>query len=910
MSRFIDRLFNHRVKSISQELSDENELPDLFGYLLSLGTESARLVIIRSKIESFQFPEETYLKNLCILQFYLDLERYLIIHDSRYINTEEKLRSEIKYEFPEFGNSDAFVPLYHKGKSQEIRFAQLYILTLLKKFKDEDPDRQATQTSIEELTAKLHQDQPNQTLVEQINYFRRIKEEAFAVHKEFGEVFGQDFVDSVFAETQMDFNKYFERIDAVSCISDVIPQLFSSLLQENNTPKIVFPSANEERPDIPDQPQQQTSAIQNDVLENLLDGYLLFDEHGTLLECNSLGAKIFERSKNEILNQDISNLFPAYISDKIKQDIARLYDNSKKSVIGRRIEIDLVKSNGKKETYEVSTSNNYTAPVESFTLLLRNISKRKDTLKARISAEKAAEAKSTFLSNMSHEIRTPLNVILGLSEIISKNGTDNPEILHKNIEGIAFSAKNLLSIVNDILDFSKIEAGKLSLQSIDFNLREVVYNLANGFEIKAREKGLSLSAHIDDQIPNVVVGDQFRLNQILTNLVGNAIKFTHKGSILIEVKLESQNNEELWLNFRVADTGIGIPEEKIQTIFDSFYQVESPENAKINGTGLGLAITKELISLKKGKLNAKSQVGKGSEFYFSISFKKSTLKKLDNNSQPNLTKNKSLEGLKVLVAEDNKMNQFYIKQLLSSFGVEVDIAENGEEAVRIHQSGKVDYDLILMDMHMPVMNGLEAIASIRQSNKDAIKKVPIVACSADVFPESRKKAINAGIDFYLTKPLKEEALKEVLFWLVDEDKNLQLDSLLNSTPSDSDISKKSQSLDIAHLLDIFDNDRDFVISLLEVFIQETPDDLKSLRKCVEQEYYLQASTTAHKMKSSFMNLGMTRHGHHLQQIESLIKDASRVTEAKTHLKAFEELYKKALTEVNVKLIELKTKKTN
>lgn len=907
MSTFIDRLFNHRVKSINQEFSMENENPDFFSYLLGLGTESARLLILKSKIESFQFPEEPYLKNLCILQFYLDLERYLLINDSRFISTEEQLRAEIKLKFPEHGNSDAFAPLYRKGKAQEICLAQLYILIILKKFRDEDPDRKATQIRIEELTKKLHKTQSNQTLVEQISLFISIKEESLAVHKEFGQIFGQDFVDSVFAETQSDFNIYFERIDAVSCISDVIPQLFSSLLRENNTSTLSFPNVTEERSDLPIEPEKPVIINQDDVLENLLDGYLLFDENGTILQCNTLGAKIFELSKEELLKRDIFELFPEYVSQTIRQDIARLYENSKKSVIGRRIEIDLIAKNGKKETYEVSASNNYTAPVESFTLLLRNISKRKDTLKARISAEKAAEAKSTFLSNMSHEIRTPLNVILGLSEIISKHGIEDPEILQKNIEGISFSAKNLLSIVNDILDFSKIEAGKLSLQSIDFNLREVVYNLANGFEIKAREKGLSLSAHIDEEIPNVVVGDQFRLNQILTNLIGNAIKFTHQGSISLEVRLDSETDKELRLNFKVKDTGIGIPEEKIQTIFDSFYQVESPENAKINGTGLGLAITKELINLKKGTLTASSEVGKGSEFCFNVGFKKSKLKNLDNTSRPNLAKNKSLEGLKVLVAEDNKMNQFYIKQLLSSLGVEADIAENGEEAVKIHQSGKVDYDLILMDMHMPVMNGLEAIASIRQSNKDAIKKVPIVACSADVFPESRKKAINAGIDFYLTKPLKEEALKEVLFWLVDEDKNSEPEVVQEKSPSGSDITQQSKSVDIAHLLDIFDNDKKFVIALLEVFIQETPDDLKSLRKCVEQEYYLQASTTAHKMKSSFMNLGMTRHGYHLQQIESLIKDSSKVTEAKKHLKTFEDLYTQALTEVNVKLIELKTK---
>ena len=910
MSTFLDRLFNHRVKSINKDISGGKQQPDFLDYLLNLGSESARLAILKSKIETFNYPEENYLSNLCQLQFYLEIERYLIAYDSRYITSEEKLREDIQSKYNEVATSDAFIPLYRTGKAQEISIAQLYLLTILRKFRDEDLDNWTINSRIQQIGQRLKEDASGKTLVEQINCFRRLKEDSKAIHKEYGAAFGQDFVDLVFAETHSDFIKYFDGIETVACIADVVPQLYTSLLQETGSSPVVFPSNTVERPDIPlSVTEDRIKVSQEEVLENLLDGYLLFDETGRILECNSRGAKIFELSKSEVLKSEIFQLFPDYVSQTIKQDITHLYDNSKKSVIGRRIEIDFISKSGKRETYEVSTSNNYTNPIDSFTVLLRNISKRQDTLKARISAEKAAEAKSTFLSNMSHEIRTPLNVILGLSEIITKTGITDPELLQKNIDGISFSAKNLLSIVNDILDFSKIEAGKLSLQSLDFNLSEVVRNLANGFEIKAREKGLKLTAEIDKDVPEMVVGDQFRLNQILTNLIGNAIKFTNTGSIELLVDLDRETAEDIWLNFKVKDTGIGIPEEKIQSIFDSFYQVQSPENAKINGTGLGLAITKELISLKKGELRAKSELGKGSEFYFTINLGKSKLKRLQSNGIQDSSKEKSLHGLKVLVAEDNKMNQFYITQLLKGMGVMADIAENGAEAVEIHQNGKTDYDLILMDMHMPVMNGLEAISLIRQSDKEAVRKVPIVACSADVFPESRKKAINAGIDFYLTKPLKEEALREVLYWLVDDiDPDTEFQS--NQTEAKPATDEAYVSLDLAHLLEIFDNDKQFVISLLEIFIKETPDELKSLRKCVEREYYLQASTTAHKMKSSFMNLGMTKHGHHLQQIESLIKNPLTLNEAKNHLKIFEELYTRALTEVNVKLIELKTGKNH
>ncbi|RLD27034.1 MAG: hypothetical protein DRI70_04920, partial [Bacteroidetes bacterium] len=580
-------------------------------------------------------------------------------------------------------------------------------------------------------------------------------------------------------------------------------------------------------------------------------------------------------------------------------------------VIGKRQETILKQWGGTADDYEITITNNYTEGEDTYSIFLKNIANKIDTLKsireAKINAERMAKAKSTFLSNMSHEIRTPLNVILGLSEIINKSDYDDEKQLRKNIDGIDFSAKNLLAIVNDILDFSKIEAGKLTIQSMDFNLRKLVANLADGFEIKASEKGLSLVSHIDPDIPNIVIGDQFRLNQILTNLISNAIKFTQTGEININVALVSQKDEEIGLQFNVVDTGIGIAEDKLNRIFDSFYQLENPESPKVTGTGLGLAITKELIHLQNGILNATSVEGKGSDFVFLLTFKRSKLKGLAKSIPTFAKSNKKLNGLKVLVAEDNKMNQFYIKQLLKNLDVEVDIAENGQEAVKIFQKSDYYYDLVLMDMHMPIMNGIEAISLIRKSNKYSLKKTPIVACSADVFPEARKDAIKAGIDFYLNKPLSEEALKEVLYWLISDnqiDTQSTTDKEMIKTPGSE---LKSSNVDINQLKETFDNDEEFIISLLEIFIKITPEDYNSMRNCIEREYYMRASSLAHKMKSSFMNLGMTIHGHHLQQIENNLLKKDGVKEAKKHLASFSSLYTRSLFEVNILLIELRQK---
>ncbi|MEH6658452.1 response regulator [Leeuwenhoekiella marinoflava] len=905
MSSFIERLLNHRASKIKPVPVRENPITDFFEYLYDLGTSGARLTLIKSKIKKYEFAEDTYIRELQIAQFYLELENYLIHHDSRYINTEVNLRSEIKMSFPDVVKSEAFLPLYHSGKNQEIVISRLFLLIILKKFKDEDLELSNTISWIKTLENQC-KEPVSSDLVKQINAFRKTKDDSLKINQEFGEIFGQDFVDSVFSATKEEFFNYYRLIPTVTSISDIIPQLFTSLLHESHTTlffdKPKEPSVDKEQEKIIKETINiDTSKI--DILENILDAYLLFDSDGIIKDCNSRASVMFDLKGKELINKSIFTLLPSAVSRDIRYDISNLYKGLESEIIGSCIELDLSTEPNYTLPCELSFSNNFSKPADTFTLLIKDISHRKDSLKAKINAERTAEAKSTFLSNMSHEIRTPLNVILGLSEILSNGNLEDKKAVKKNLDGISFSAKNLLSIVNDILDFSKIEAGKLTFQSLDFNLREVIYNLATGFEIKAREKGVQFISEIDEQIPDIVIGDQYRLNQIITNLVGNAIKFTKRGSISLNLKLIAKNTENVKIKFSVNDTGIGIAEDKLESIFNSFYQVDEPELAKINGSGLGLTITKELINLQKGKLEATSKLGEGSTFEFTLDFKISQLKKMKDIEQDFKDQNLTIKGLRVLVAEDNKMNQFYIRQLLQGLDVQADIAENGEEAVAIYQNAKTDYDLILMDMHMPVMNGLEAISQIRQSNKDSLKKIPIVACSADVFPEARKNAIKAGIDFYLTKPLKEEALKEVLYWLV-ADEGMKTKPVIGNTKTE-ETTDESVAVDIKNLFEIFDGDKEFIISLLEVFIQETPEDLNSLRNCVTREYYPRASTLAHKMKSSFMNLGLTKPGQYLQQIEANINTPDKVEEAKKSLKSFENLYNKVLLDVKLQLINLK-----
>ncbi len=900
LNRFLPK--SEVVKPPIESFKDSRH--DLLEFLLGLCARTSKSKELASLITAFEFPKESTLADLHLVKFYLDLENYLLYIDPAYISTKEKLRNLIKSKFPHHGTSKAFLPLYEHGKNQELVLANHFLTITLQSF-TANPLAQNVAIRwlgvIESKTSIKTSPDP----VQQIHLSRKLVDKTNLMHQELLNKISQDTINKTFKDHYSQFQFFYKRLKNW--------RLMENILESSGGSTSIAPSV--ATSPSKKQPKHKAATpvinnIQRNILEHILDGFILFDHRGSVLEHNQQALDIFGITVNHNSKLNILELLPDDLEQKLKYDLQNNHAMAIKQCVGKRLETTIENHKGKTDHFEITITNNYTEEVDTYSMFLKNITDRMDTLhnieNAKVNAERMAKTKSTFLSNMSHEIRTPLNVILGLSELIKTQPHMEAELLQKNLSGIDFSAKNLLAIVNDILDFSKIEAGKLSIQSLDFNLRKVVTNLTDGFEIKAREKGLQMITQIEPRIPNIVIGDQYRLNQILNNLIGNAIKFTKEGKITITVDLVSEKENEISLKFMVNDSGIGIPKEQLNQIFDSFYQVEDVSNSKVIGTGLGLSITKELIHLLDGKLKASSTPGIGSAFEFVIPFQKSTLTGVDNSITKQLRKDEQLSGLRVLVAEDNQMNQFYIKQLLSNLNVTVDIVENGQEAVSTFKHSNLHYDLIMMDMHMPVMNGIDAIKIIRQSNKNSLKKVPIVACSADVFPEARKEAIKAGIDFYLTKPLSEESIKEVLFWLISDEDALPIVSKEENT-SHIVATKTEQQVDINMLMETFDNDVDFIITLLEVFIQSTPEDYKSMRHCMDKEYYPRASSLAHKLKSSFQNLGMTTLGHHLQQIETNTLSAAGLPEAKHHFKAFNKLYPKALREVNIILIELRQK---
>lgn len=462
---------------------------------------------------------------------------------------------------------------------------------------------------------------------------------------------------------------------------------------------------------------------------------------------------------------------------------------------------------------------------------------------ATVIAENAVKAKQQFLSNMSHEIRTPMNAIIGFTKVVLK--TDLTAKQKEYLTAIKISGDALIVLINDILDLAKVDAGKMTFEQTPFKMASSISAMLHLFETKIQEKNLRLVKEYDTKIPDVLVGDPIRLHQIILNLVSNAVKFTTQGEITVKVQLLREDDEQVAIEFSVTDTGIGIAENKIKHIFDDFQQATSGTSRLYGGTGLGLAIVKQLVEPQGGSINVKSKLDEGSTFSFVLNFLKTKAKaELDTGI---VELDAEIKNIKVLVVEDIALNQLLMKTLLDDFGFERDIAGNGRIAIEKLQ--EKSYDIILMDLQMPEMNGFEATEYIRNTMNS---KIPIIALTADVTTVDLAKCKAVGMNDYIAKPVDERLLYSKIVSFVQKPTHVNPIKMQETSSN-----KVSKCIDLEYLNKRTKSNPELMMEMISLYLEQTPSLINAMKKGLKEKDWKILHSSVHKMIPSFSIMGIS-----------------------------------------------------
>ncbi|MGK7392696.1 MAG: PAS domain S-box protein [Candidatus Cyclobacteriaceae bacterium M2_1C_046] len=517
---------------------------------------------------------------------------------------------------------------------------------------------------------------------------------------------------------------------------------------------------------------------------------------------------------------------------------------------------NIMDENGKIIRYQAST---------------RDISDRKE---AQHALKQSIKLRENFLANMSHEIRTPMQGIIGMSDLLSKTPLNSQQKDHLKL--IRQSANNLLVIINDILDYSKIKEGKLEIEKIAFDINEVLQSAHKMLEMKADDKGLIFHTS-PVRIKSPLIGDPYRLNQILLNLVNNAIKFTEEGSITISGKVVKETKEETTIEFYIEDTGIGIAKENQEKIFEEFSQASSYTTRKFGGTGLGLNISKNLIDIQNGQLWVESQVGVGSKFSFSLPFKKADIVDPSIDQENDNIDFNCLKKVNVLLAEDNQVNIIIAETYMARWGFTIDVATNGREAVAMAE--KNSYDIILMDIQMPALSGADATKLIRKFKDEKKAGVPIIALTANVFKQDIKNYLESGMNDYLSKPFTE---KELFLKIAKQFSiNPRQSDVIHAQDQEIVVSDETtieaavifkstlQECNLSYLISLTDGDRIFMKEMINLFLAQASEELEIISKSIENNDLDQVKKYAHKLKSSTGMVGANRMSELLREMENM-----------------------------------------
>lgn len=577
------------------------------------------------------------------------------------------------------------------------------------------------------------------------------------------------------------------------------------------------------------------------VVEDGSDLIFIVDFQGNIIYHNaSVFGTLGYKSRSLIGRNFFDHLPPNTVLD-----LKNKFKQSEKKDYTEKVEFQFLCTDGTYKFLEFNAINlKYKNNISGFILDCRDISQRKRDAEELVKLQKAKEQ---FLANISHEIRTPINGIAGMASLLSEStGIEERETY---LNAIKHSAENLKVIINDILDLAAIESGKFRFEKIAFNLKDLLPSLISTFAYQAKEKKLTLQYSIDESLNRILLGDPVRLNQVLINLISNAVKFTHSGSINITCNVERTQKDVCWIRIEVADTGVGIPEEKLNTIFESFSQADASVTRKYGGSGLGLTIVKQLVELQNGKITVRSEELKGSTFIVLIPYAIGKARNLTQaTSSTKLQPSEALiKELAVLLVEDNDINRLYAKSILKNWNCHTDIAENG--LVAIEKVKNNFYDVVLMDVQMPVMDGYEATKAIRLMN-GIMKDVPIIALTANTTKKDIESCLSVGMNDYLPKPFTPEDLQRKIF----EDLKITPSHKNSSTTNER---RQTMKYDFTYLKSVSENNEEFIKEMIQTFIQTIPGVLIEMTTSVTEKDWEKLAKLAHQIKPSLALMGMT-----------------------------------------------------
>lgn len=736
----------------------------LFEYLIScisVSSDAPQLIQLGMKAPGRRVEE--------VFNTYLLFEKYFVTFEAERF-TRDSFRESVRQRFPSILEIPIFNILFVPENQQKNTLAFEFLRSFLSEVSDKFG--RAGEGYVEKKMNELN------VLKEKIGepeIFRKLQFLSFEVFQFVGGNYGEPLAGKIFEKTYEVFSASYKELETFPYMLTLIPkeivdrehlgiftqaqieQVFLEKLAEAEQLNIALDQK------IRENEQTQKLLRKNEimlsgVIASSLDAIVLIGEAGHIIHWNQAATEIFGYTENEVKGRTLmETIIPMSYQYSSWNGFKGFVGEADEAFVNQRIELTAIGKNKEEFPIELTITGIRDENEFYYSAFIRDISSRlqreKELVQMKEKAEDAAKAKSQFLSVMSHELRTPLNAVIGITHLMMQGHPREDQL--EDLRTLQFSGESLLHIINDILDFTKLDSGKIELSAIDFNLRELTQSLYQSFSYKAREKGIIFDVEYEEKMPFMVKGDNFRLSQVLNNLISNAIKFTKEGSVRLKVTLVEEKGTSYITRFSVLDTGIGIPEDKQDKIFEQFTQADSNTTRLYGGTGLGLSISSRLVELMGSNIIIESEVGKGSVFSFTVVLQQGTV-----NAEPETTlqrpvvkSNDQFRNKLILLAEDNTFNANIARRFITGWGANMDVVADGWQAIEFVSRKR--YDLILMDVQMPQLDGFACTKKIRKHFKD----IPIIAVTASPKGEILQEIMDCGMNDFVSKPFKPNELR-------------------------------------------------------------------------------------------------------------------------------------------------------